>query len=619
MRRFRVIAPCLCIALCMAVLSTGASAPGDPEKLPELSQTGVVVPWDDFKKILEEIRRVDPPVKPEPPPIDFAFSSCDVTAVVTKDETQLRAHMEFSVQVLNAERWVEVPVIAEGIALAKLEIDGRPANAYAKNGFHQIALRGEGRHDLVLEYLAPVQDSRGSRTTYLRFPRTPVIALDLSVPRPQLTFNMQGAVVRSTERSNGTTRVLAAFQQTRDASVTWFKQAELDEKETKLLGELRTLLSVGEGMLRGSTNAMFTIHGKGVDTFRIGLPANVTVLDVLAQGVDDWKVEPAGDEATGSDQVLTVRLSYLAQGSYSFRISFEQSLGDTSAEVQLPDLAILDVIRDKGFFAVAAATNVEVNPTGKLENATPVDPGELPPDIMSMAGSPILYGFKYLRHPVRVGLSIVKHDDLAVRRTIVESAHLFTYLSPEGKLITSARYRIKNNRKQYLEVALPGGGEGWGAYLDDLPVKAARTEDGKILIPLKKMAAGGAGELAPFHVELVYFQRAPYGPWGRHQLTGPTLDVDAMEVQWHLFLPRDKRYAGFEGNLHPDSESQSGRVLRHHGVQPPVGRGSANPARIRPASQGPCPGRRGSDRGESRSRRRGRGYRGPGQARSGRA
>jgi len=523
------------------------------EALPRLDETGVVVPWEDFRKILEEIRRVEPPAVPDPPPVDFALSACEATVSITKDEKQARVRMAFSLQVLNAERWVEVPLISEGVALSYLKLDGEPANVYRKNGRHWIALRGQGSRSVSLEYLAPVNENRGSHVTYLRFPQAPVISLDMTVPRPQLSFQIDGAVVRSTERSNGSTRVQAAFQQIQDASVTWFKQAELDEKETKLLGELRTLLSIGEGMLRGTTHAVFTIHGKGVDTFRIGIPEDLTVLDVNAQGIDDWVAEPSEADASGStERVLRVRLNHVAQGSYAFQFSFETSLGDTTADARIPDLRILDAIRDKGFIAVAAATNVEINPVGKFENATTVDPSELPGELISMAGQPVLYAFKYLQHPVRVELSIVKHDDLAVKRTIVESAHLFTYLSPEGKCLTSARYRIKNNRKQYLELELPEGGEGWGAYVDDLPVKAAKTEDGKILIPLRKTVPSASGDLEPFDIELVYFQREPAGSWGQHRFEGPKLDVDAMEVQWHVFLPRDKRYAGFAGNLHPD-------------------------------------------------------------------
>ena len=528
----------------------GERRASNKDALPTLEKTGVLVPWEDFKKLLEEIRGVDPVPPPPPPPVDFALSECRATAEVAPGEEQVRVTLEFSLQVLNQQKWVEVPVIPEGAALSRFEIDGRPANVYRKGGYHQIALRGAGRHALLLEYVAPVQSGRGTRSTSFHFPRAPVIDLDLRIPSPRLDVNLAGAVVRSIERTATQTRVRAAFQQATNASVTWFKQVDLGEKETKVFGEIRTLLSIGEGMIRGTANAVYTIHGEGTDLFRVALPNDLNVLDVSAQGVREWKVENGKPE----DQVLSVRLNYKAKGSYAFQISFEKGLEDATAETFVPDLVLRDVMRDRGFVAVAAATNVEISPNGSMTNATPVDPDELPPELIARAGQPILYGFKYLRHPMRIGLKITRHLDLAVKRTIVERARLYTYLSPEGKAITSARYTVKNNRKQYLRLTLPDGAVGWGAYLEDRPVKAARVEDGTILIPLKKTAGNGNGDLEPFDVELVYFQRRPAGGWGTKEFTGPILDVDAMEVQWHLFLPRDSRYFGFAGNLHPDED-----------------------------------------------------------------
>jgi hypothetical protein len=542
----------------LAALPAVTEASAGDERLPKLDKSGVVVPWEDFKKILDEIRRVEPPVVPEPPPVDFASSGCDVRVDVDPENERARVALELSIQVLNPDGWVEIPVIREGPALSRFTMDGRPANVYRKNGMHHVALKGAGRHALSLEYTTQVADSRGTHSTHLMFPPAPVISLDLRIPQPDLDVNVGGAVVRSVERTPTSTRVRAAFQQAHDAPITWFKKVELDEKETKVLAELRTLISVGEGMLRGTAVAAFTVHGRGVDRFRLAFPADVTVLDVSAQGIRDWKVEKRREDDR-EENLLTVNLSYRAQGNYSFQVGFEKQLEGTSAETSAPDVAILDVLRDKGFIAVAAATNVEINPVGELKNATPVDPAELPDDLTMLAREPVLYSFKYLQHPVEIGLRIVKHEDLTVKRTIVESARLFSYLSPEGKLITSATYSVKNNRKQYLEATLPDGGEVWGVYLENRPVKAARTEQGRVLVPLKKTAANAAGELEAFDVELVYFQQQDTGFWGSRSFAGPALDVDALEAQWHLFLPRDKRYSDFGGNLHPDD--QLNRIL----------------------------------------------------------
>ncbi|HYS04634.1 MAG TPA: hypothetical protein VEW47_05515 [Candidatus Dormibacteraeota bacterium] len=554
-----------CFLLGLGVVSAPARA-SEPEsqtendRLPRLQNTGVLIPWSDFKKILDEIRAAHPQPTPAPPPVDFALTACQASVVVGGDETRAQVRLEFGVQVLNRDAWVEVPVLGEGVALSRFDLDGRPASAYSEDGEQKVALRGEGRHTLVLEYLTQTADNRGSRSLSLRFPQAPVVALDLVIPRPGMEVELPGAVVRAIERSGGQTRVRGAYQRAGDASVTWSKQVELGEKETKVTGETRTLLSIGEGMMRGTAIAAYTIHGRGVDAFRVALPAGITVLDVTAQGMKDWSVV---EEKAG--RVLLVRLNYVAQGSYELQATFEQEIKDADAkgttgtagadgvsEVRAPDLALLDVLRDKGFIAVAAATNVEITPSADLKNATPVDPAELPADIASLQGQPVLYAFKYLAHPVGIGLRIVKHEDLAVKRTIVESARLYTYESPEGHLITSARFRVKNNRKQYLEMVLPDGAETWGAYLEDRPVKAARNAAGRVLVPLKKTAADAAGELAPFDVELVYYQPRTAGFWGRHRFLAPAIDVDAMEVEWHFFLPRDRRYGAFGGNLHAD-------------------------------------------------------------------
>ena len=156
--------------------NVSASEPARKGKngLPDLEKTGVVVPWEDFKKILDEIRRGDPIEPPPPPPVDYALSGCGVKATVAGDQKQVRVNLEFSIQVLQSTRWVEVPVISEGVALSRFQIDGRPANVYRKSGYHRVALKGEGRRLLSLEYLTQVSDSRGTRSIILTFPAAPV-------------------------------------------------------------------------------------------------------------------------------------------------------------------------------------------------------------------------------------------------------------------------------------------------------------------------------------------------------------------------------------------------------------------------------------------------------------
>jgi hypothetical protein len=533
-------------AICLLVEAAQLQAEQEPD-LPDLEKTGVVVPWEDFKLILEEIRR-PPVVALAAPPVDFAFSQCEVSAVASRDEQHLKLGLAFEVQTLNPDKWVEVPLIPAGVAISSVTMDGAPARLYDRNGSLNVALKGAGRHRFAIEVVAPVQDSRGHRTAQLRFPAAPSVTVDLSIPRGNLEVQFAGAVLQSVQTSAESTRVRAALQQTRNTTVTWFRKVEADEKSSKVFAEMATMVTIGEGALRGATTASFVIHGQGVDTFRFHLPESITVLDVNAHGLSAWEVGTP-DAESGRAQ-LVVNLNFKAQGSYSLQVRFEQLLEGTSAEFDLPDLEVLDVLRERGFITVAAATNVEITPHGTIENAAPIDPAELPQGLIAAAGDTVLYAYKYLKHPVVVPLAVTKHEDVAVKRTIVELASLHTFISSEGKRITSAVYRMKNNRKQYLEVALPDDAVLWGAYRDRLPVKAARREEGAILVPLKKTAVSASGELESFFVQVVYFEPgAGISTLGSRRLFAPQLDVDTLEIRWRIFMPRDKRYFWFSGNL----------------------------------------------------------------------
>lgn len=530
-----------CLALVLIPLPAAADDTATP--LPDLGSTGVVVPWSDFKQLLD--RLLTPATTPPAaqPPVDFAVSGCTISATATSDERQLQVEAAFTVQVLTDEHWVEIPVIGDGVALAAVTMDGEPARLYRSRGAHTVAVRGVGRHRFTLEYLVTVEETRGTRTARLAVPRAPAVTVELTVPRADVDLQIDGAVVRTTRRGTGETRMVAALARAGDTSLSWFKRVAAEDRTATVFGELATLVSIGEGALRGTATASYTIHGRGVDALRIAVPAAITVLEV--HGAAAWRVEGDGDP-----RLLVAQLGYPATGSVTLSFDFELALAGASAALTLPDIALEDVLRERGFIAVAATTNVEITPAEGLTNAAPVDPAELPPTLTAAAGEAILYGFKFLRHPVSIPLEVVKHADVAVKRTIVETATLRTFATSDGKRLTAARYTVKNNRKQYLELTLPPGATLWGAFLEDQPVKAARRDDGALLVPLRKTATGRDGELRPFTVEVVYFEHgSALGSVGRCSYTAPILDVDALEINWQLFLPRDRRYLGGHGNL----------------------------------------------------------------------
>ncbi|MCD4751289.1 MAG: hypothetical protein K8R59_18115 [Thermoanaerobaculales bacterium] len=546
-RNYRLV---LSLFLVMVLAAAGVTAQERPSELPDLKDTGVVVPWSDFKVLLEDLKRIPVPTPVPPPPVDHAFSECRITAVADAEEERLQVEMAFTVQVLDDERWVEIRVAPADLALDRVSMDGAPARLYRKGSFQCVAVRGRGRHSFDIRALVPVVRLRGRWTASLRYPPAPVVSLNIEVPGADRVIEVEGGVVRSLEATrDGRTRLSAALTNSGGATVGWFSKIPTDAKESTVFADVASLLVIGEGNLRGNSIITYTIHGQGVSHFELELPAEIAVIDVSGQGVTEWKLSAAEENR----QRLSVALAFPAEGAYSFEIEFERALEGADTAFELPDIVLEGVRRERGYLAVAAATNVEITPGDSISNAAAVDPSEMPPSLAARAGSDVLYLFKYLRHPVVIPLTVIKHEDLLVKRTIVERARLSTFVNPQGRRLSSAVFRVKNNRKQFLAVSLPEGATLWGAFREGKPVKAALREDGAVLVPLKKMALGRGEELRPFDVEVTWFEEGrPSLGVGGYSFEAPALDVDILDLQWKVFLPRQKRYFAFGGTLEMD-------------------------------------------------------------------
>jgi hypothetical protein len=125
--------------------------------------------------------------------------------------------------------------------------------------------------------------------------------------------------------------------------------------------------------------------------------------------------------------------------------------------------------------------------------------------------------------------------------------------TPEGRRLTSVKYRIRNNRRQFLRLALPKGAELWSASVGGRAVQPARASDARVMIPLVRSQATG-GELAAFEVEIVYVEAgvAPSSR-GRGSFSAelPRPDAPSTYVAWTVYAPLDAKVRRFtvEGTL----------------------------------------------------------------------
>jgi hypothetical protein len=124
--------------------------------------------------------------------------------------------------------------------------------------------------------------------------------------------------------------------------------------------------------------------------------------------------------------------------------------------------------------------------------------------------------------------------------TLVDQTRARTMWTREGRRLTSVKYQVRNNRRQFLRLKLPEGAELWSASVGGRAVQPAKAEDARVMIPLVRSQAAG-GTLAAFEVEVVYVETddaTPDSGRGKFRASLPTADAPSTYVAWTVYSPR---------------------------------------------------------------------------------
>jgi len=338
----------------------------------------------------------------------------------------------------------------------------------------------------------------------------------------------------------------------------------VEKVDSRLVADVFTFVSVGEGLMLVNTAVNFDILFAGVDSFKIALPANVDAVDITGMGIkakDEKEEKRVINGNTQNIKVYTISLHSKVKGKYTLYCSYEKVSKKSSQQTTVPSLEVLNVERQSGHIAIGPRTNVEIE-ISDVQGLSQVDVKELPQDKTASIDIPILHALKYVRYPYSATLDVKKHEDVSVLVAVVESASITTVMGKDGQVIVSAVYNIKNRSKQYLDIKLPKGASIWSTFVDGKAVKPAKTEEGKILLPLTK----NEGKDRSFPVEIVYETKGPrFFLFGGLKLTSPVFDIPLTNVTWNVYLPFGYNYHNLGGNL------QKGRIAFVH-TQSKVGR-----------------------------------------------
>ena len=501
----------------------------------------VVLKKDDFKKLLKSM---------EPPKLDaalgdFMLTSASYKAKIEMETTEVSA--TFNIEVLprrGRKDFLMVPLLRKEVALKSLTVNGKDALVTEKNGYHAVAVAHEGSHKATALFTIATNVKKGPQSLSFPVPRTPIILLTLEIPLPSIQPEIPSATsIKRIEKGNSTL-VEAVLSSTENIQVAWSRVIpEAEKGPPKIYADLWQLLSIEDDALRINATASFNVLQNTITGISFRVPERYQVLDVLGHVVGDWK-----EKDVKGQRMLDVSLKTPKQGKFDFLIRAERIFEEGTVIADFNGFSVPGSVREKGFIAVEMKGSAEAKIT-ESEGLDRASFSELPAQLLGHSVKPLIFAYKYLRHPYRIVLDITKHKELPVISTVVDNASGITLFTEDGKLVHRLTYTVRNTWKQFMEVALPKDAELWGTYVDGKSVKPTKNEKERILIPLNRSQSSEGG-LAPFDVELIYFQKVTrFGWFGVKRSSFATPDLMMSRVIWSIYLPFDYSFIHFGGTM----------------------------------------------------------------------
>ncbi|MEM7584867.1 MAG: hypothetical protein AAF560_15855 [Acidobacteriota bacterium] len=340
-----------------------------------------------------------------------------------------------------------------------------------------------------------------------------------------------------------------------------------ERKQGRFDAEVDTLISLGEVTMKGSASVGVDVKSGRIMELELTLPEGVNLLGLTGPSVRQHRVvaqagpaqgdpeaptaddpeAPAADDPgaspptpeQASEQRIAVEFTQEMEGQFRLELVYERILLSDEAEFEVPTLRVLGAEVEQGRVAVEALSAVEVRPAA-ADRLTSLDASELPQQLILRTSNPILHAYKYVATPYRLALAVDRHEVVQVHEAAIDQADYRTLFTRDGLSVTTARYTVRNSRRQFLRVKLPPESEIWSVFVDGRPEKPARTEgeDGEAwhLIKIIHSTEG-------FPVELVYETPAP-AVSGIGTLRGllPRPEILVTRTRWDVFVPDGVEY-----------------------------------------------------------------------------
>jgi len=597
-----------------AVLAAGLVAVGPPSesqgkpapRVPPVAGSTVTLPLNHWTSLLEALR--ERPAAETTSKAPLAVASLRRSVVGTFRKGLLEATLTHRFVVLDTGGHLNVPVLDGAASPVEVTLDGKPASLVKTGTVYAVGIAKAGTYALKVRFYVGHEQDRFARQLKLALPAGGPTRVEVTVPETAIVPVIAGGALVSTEVTNAGTKVVGMVSADGALDLSWTRRTtHRNAAPLTMKAQTGTLFMLQESLVRGVAAFDFTLSDGETDRIDLPLPADVQVTNVSGDAVLQWRT-------TGRGRNLTVLLRHLVTDRVRMLVHFQYAADlDKGIPLRLP-MPPTGVLFD-GAAGVQAPAGIDVEVDG-LEGARSLPPRDLPVRLTHLSEHPLLYGFVFSAAP-EITLRARRQAGVTLTSTLIDEVEASTVLLADGGERTKLKLHIRNNTKQYLQVALPEGATLTHALVEGHPVRPARAggradaqDGGTLLFSLRQseridresgrthtvQTGETLGNIAlryysdpgkwralleansdtlpsehalrvgqvlkipsvgpvlveesTFVLEIAYQRRLSTFSWlGKRELALPDLDVDAVKVTWHVYLPKAVTPLVFDGNV----------------------------------------------------------------------
>jgi len=323
----------------------------DDTPVSEIPVREIFVPFEDLNVLLErQPRRVllsrqqydelleRAKLTPETPaPHAAVLVSADYTATIRDQRTRLTGTLMIDVlkDGLHA-----VPLDLAGVGLSSAKLDGADA-AIGRDpaGQPTLLLEGIGRHELVLEMVAPLETTAARQVLHFRVPRPPAASLRLTVPGDVEVKGGADVVSRMVDEAAGVTR-FELLPPAGDTTLLMTLNSRLMRRQQAVVARSVLVDEVTEAYEKLHATVSMAVLHRAVDRFRYVVPEGFEITEVTSPMLARWDVE---DDA--QRKILNVQLQEQTTDTVVLNLSAIKTPGQMDGW-RFPKLQPLDVVAE---------------------------------------------------------------------------------------------------------------------------------------------------------------------------------------------------------------------------------------------------------------------------------